>query len=442
MLAELHSHLYGCLRPDDLRWLAARNKPRWEIYEGAYRAAFGPDSTPPSFAALFAGGKEAARLLAANYYFRESGNFARFQSSFSLIIAVSSTEPEEIQEVIQRAAAQDSADFVEYRMLFSPLLGDELLRERVVALAEGARQAEEGNPDRQVRLAVSLLRDNARVLAQYEIVRRLVSEHETVRRFVTAIDFCSQEEGFPPAEKGGLFSQVLADNARDPGGALAILYHVGESFEDKSVESAVRWVVESARLGAHRLGHAIALGVNPDLYLGTEREEIAGERLAQVQFELAHASELEAAGVPTERSTLLEEAARLAQVPEASVPISYDSKRVERLRSFQEWAMQEVRKTGAVIESCPTSNIRIAGLKSLNNHPLPRFLRAGLRVVIGADDPGILDTSLAEEFGHVRAMGLEERDVTSLMETARQSRSEFLSGRMSASDDGPPGAAE
>lgn len=429
MLVELHSHLYGCLRPDDLRWLAGENEPRWHIFEEAYRAAFGPTAVVPAFTDLFGESGRSRELLESNYYFRDSGNFARFQASFALIIAVASARPAELKEVVRRALARESADFVEYRMLFSPLVTDGELEERVLALAEGARLAEAALPDKQARIAVSLLRDPERVDAQYRVVRGLVSRNEVVRLYVTGIDFCSHEEGFAPDEKRDFCARVLADNAADPGGALAILYHVGESFEDKSLESAVRWVVEAARMGAHRLGHAIALGVNPEIYLGTTRREVKSERLAQIAFEIAHADSLTAAGYAVLPAALQSEAAGLRESPGADCLIEYDEARVKNLRIFQDWAMEQVRLTGAVIESCPTSNLRIGGLRELRNHPLPRFLRAGLKVVLGADDPGILDTTLSEEFEQARRMGLDNSDLKGLERSARAARSEILSGR-------------
>ena len=57
---------------------------------------------------------------------------------------------------------------------------------------------------------------------------------------LTGIDFCFLEEGFPPKDKAELFRAVQTFNDEHPERALAILYHVGESFADKSLESAVR----------------------------------------------------------------------------------------------------------------------------------------------------------------------------------------------------------
>ena len=110
--------------------------------------------------------------------------------------------------------------------------------------------------------------------------------------YLTGIDFCNVEEGFPPKHKRELFAAVHEWNERHPERALAILYHVGESFTDKSLESAVRWVHEAAQFGAHRLGHAIALGVDPEVYGAHERHESVAERIDQIEYDLSHADGL------------------------------------------------------------------------------------------------------------------------------------------------------
>lgn len=431
MLVEPHSHLYGCLLPEDLEWLAGRNQPRWQIFEDAYRLAY--PGQQARISDLFLSTKESRRLLESYYYFREAGNFARFQSCFSLIIAVSSTDPEELSEVIGRVAKREPADWVEYRMQFSPLHNDEAFAQRVVALAEGAARAQSVTK-KTIRIAISLLRDDDRVWSQYEIVRAIMSRNPAAGTHISGLDFCSVEEGHPPSKKAQLFERILADNRTDPKHALAILYHVGESFVDKSVESAVRWVVEAARLGAARLGHCLALGMRPESFLGTERMEIPGEHLAQIDFELAHADELQEAGIAVDKRELRATRAALAEAIErgadAPVAVRYDQGRVSRLRAFQDWAMRQVAGTGAIVECCPTSNLFIGALGDVSNHPLPRFLASRLRVVLGADDPGILGTDLLEEYELVQhQMGLGKAQIDQLRENAVAGRSELLSGR-------------
>ena len=258
------------------------------------------------------------------------------------------------------------------------------------------RDASHRHPQKQMRLAMSLLREGNAADWQYRVLKQLQESSPAVREMLVAVDFCATEEGFPPGAREELFALIHKDNARDPSRALAILYHVGESFTDKSVESAARWVFEAARLGVHRLGHALALGILPQHFQGNVREEIASERIAQIDFECQHAEALCAGGFAVDTVALQAEKKDLHNGPE-KIKIIYDKGRLHRLELFQDFCIQGVRQTGAVIESCPTSNLRIGSL-SPGVHPLRRFLNAGLSVVIGSDDPGILRTNLEAEF--------------------------------------------
>jgi adenosine deaminase len=47
---------------------------------------------------------------------------------------------------------------------------------------------------------------------------------------------------------------------------------------------------------------------------------------------------------------------------------------------------------------CPTSNVATGLLASLHEHPLPRFLEAGLEVTLNSDDPAMFGTSLEGEY--------------------------------------------
>ena len=48
--AELHSHLYGCLTTDDLRYLKSRNGMRETFFVDSYKGAYG---RTPELAGLF-----------------------------------------------------------------------------------------------------------------------------------------------------------------------------------------------------------------------------------------------------------------------------------------------------------------------------------------------------------------------------------------------------
>ncbi|MGW5642193.1 hypothetical protein ACWEV3_10905 [Saccharopolyspora sp. NPDC003752] len=214
--------------------------------------------------------------------------------------------------------------------------------------------------------------------------------------------------------------------------ALAILYHVGESFGDKSLESAVRWVHEAAELGVHRLGHGIALGVEPAMFGRHIRTESVAERRDQIAYGLRHRDGLRAAGVLVDPIALQDEQDRLVALPgTATVDVEYDGARLAEVRRRQDYAMSRVRSTAAVLEVCPTSNRRVAGISDPAQHPVHRFLAAGLPVVISSDDPGIFDTTLDEELDWVcEHTGGDEELRRTLLRTAWRSRAEVLTGRL------------
>ena len=124
---------------------------------------------------------------------------------------------------------------------------------------------------------------------------------------LTGIDFCYLEEGPLPKNQESFFNDVKDFNRKHPERALAILYHVGENFDDKSLDSAIRWVHEAPELGAHRLGHAIALGVNPDKYGVHRRHETVSERTDQLKYDLRHADGLGQFVIPVDASRVTQE---------------------------------------------------------------------------------------------------------------------------------------
>ncbi len=130
--------------------------------------------------------------------------------------------------------------------------------------------------------------------------------------------------------------------------------------------------------------------MNPDIFLNTERKENDSERKAQLQFEKEHREFLKRFGYSAITSQSDTET------------ILYTQQRADNLRAVQEFTISELKKLGTVIESCPTSNLLIAGLGTAADHPLRRFTERGLRTVIGSDDPGILKTSLKKEFSIIQ----------------------------------------
>jgi hypothetical protein len=79
-----------------------------------------------------------------------------------------------------------------------------------------------------------------------------------------------------------------------------------------------------------------------------------------------------AAGVRVDRSSLLAEHTPPASLADdATVTVNYDEARLAEVRQRQDFAMERVCATGAVIEAHPTSNRRIAGVTEPAHPPDP-----------------------------------------------------------------------
>jgi adenosine deaminase len=424
-LCDLHVHLYGCIRPLALlRHLAAAEDIQyWEWYESEFEAVYG--FVPPARQLVEryrSGDKSAIEEFAALYVVgdADAGNFARFQAKGHLTWVATDYTPDRLEREVLGFARGVRDDLIAQGIAHVELrtfpTGPHALFEMF------ARDA-----DRVVQRAVATLpRENP--LPVWEQVKEILIGD--CGHVVTAIDFSGVEEGFPPRQLAELFDDVHAFNEERPDRAIAILDHVGESFTDKSIESAIRWVQEAAELGANRIGHAIALGIDPASLGEHTRTESVSERRDQIIYDLAHADELRRAGVRVDIDALHLEEMDLAERPtDDIVDVVYDRERLRELRDRQDVAMKRVRATGAVIEVCPTSNRRIGGITDPQHHPIHRFLAAGLPVVVSTDDPGIFDITLHDELGWVvDVTGMAElRD--HLIESAWRSRAEVLSGR-------------
>jgi hypothetical protein len=171
---------------------------------------------------------------------------------------------------------------------------------------------------------------------------------------------------------------------------LDLLVHVGEQLGGIQPASAVRRVHDALALGAARLGHALAVRLDPADWPASPAWERADERRLQLAWELRHAGRLglDAAAVASESSALngLDPDRQIA--PRTADP--------GRLRAMQELVLADIRDAGASVEVCPTSNRVVSGLPVIR-HGIRRLAAAGVSWVVGSDDPGVLGTDLAAE---------------------------------------------
>ena len=71
--------------------------------------------------------------------------------------------------------------------------------------------------------------------------------------------------------------------------------------------------------------------------------------------------------------------------------------------------VRELAGRGTVLDVCPLSNLRTGAVASLEDHPLPRLVAAGVRCSISTDDPAMFDTDLTRDYEAATSFGLDPR---------------------------------
>ena len=409
---ELHVHPGGCLTVEDLIDIGKYDYKDidWTLSKDAYEKAFG---TRPDIVALY---DEALSNPDAGidrfrdhfvYTQEDGGDFGRFQAKFNLILSLLKHPPKRqefveayFRRVVNRLTRQ-GLDFVEFRCSDSDDTQEGFLRfHRVHAQILSA----ESQDSITARYIVSLRRWSSD--EDYDWLQGLLDQHPELIPTIVGIDFAHFEEGYPPKDKRDLFERVHQDNLTDPERALEITYHVGESYFDKSLESAIRWCHEVAEMGTRRLGHATALGLDPAVAIArrpdAHRCELVSERLDQIAYDLSHTSDLAKFNIQVDTNALLDEQQALERrAPDETVERSYDSQRLKEVHNRQHYVLHRLTELGTVIETCPTSNLRIGGVPDPSHHPIHAFLKSNVNLAICSDDPGIFDSPLASEIDWV-----------------------------------------
>jgi len=78
--------------------------------------------------------------------------------------------------------------------------------------------------------------------------------------------------------------------------------------------------------------------------------------------------------------------------------------------------LDHLAEKGITLEISPTSNLLLKAVPDIKEHPLPKFLEAGVPVVINSDDPAFFQTDLCREYALLhREMGLSLEVLERLM---------------------------
>ncbi len=89
--------------------------------------------------------------------------------------------------------------------------------------------------------------------------------------------------------------------------------------------------------------------------------------------------------------------------------------------------IRRLARDGIYVEVCLSSNVQTGAVARLEDHPLPKFLDAGVKVALCTDNPTVSATTLTQEYEiAMTTFGLGEPDILALVEMA--SAGAFLAG--------------
>ena len=174
--------------------------------------------------------------------------------------------------------------------------------------------------------------------------------------------------------------------------------------------------------------HGVEVRLTPDIFRGATAEQAeqvvrhsAGYRERGVVAVGLGGLEADFPPEPYEPAFALAGSLGLGSVPHAgevagpaSVRGALEALGADRLRhgirSIEDAGLvSELAGRGTVLDVCPLSNVRTGAVHSLEQHPLPQLVAAGVRCSISTDDPAMFDTDLTRDYEAAASLGVSPR---------------------------------
>jgi aminodeoxyfutalosine deaminase len=225
------------------------------------------------------------------------------------------------------------------------------------------------------------------------------------------------------------FRQIVVDYAAEAASYGAV-YLEGIFATAERVVTGVSWdaLFNGYCDGAQQAeeDHGVIVRLTPDMHWGIDPEDAKEVARRAVSFRERGIVGLGVGGpegvCPPERYQAAFRLARdggLGSVPhagEAAGPASVravlehlGADRVRHgVRAVEDPALvSELASRGTVLDVCPTSNLRTRVVPSLDVHPLPSLIQAGVACSVSTDDPAMFGTDLGAEYELVSRLGVD-----------------------------------
>lgn len=411
---DLHVHIIQCLYPEDLFELARDyyKEINWnrfsflDRYEEIFHVRLDPISIFER--AIETGHLSKIREISC-YQSKGKGNFKEFdiKSYFAICVAgyyFDQDYPDPILKCVTDRHKHEGLTYVEYRNGFGGS-GEEWKAWH----ARFARFLKEASTsDFTAKYIVRL--------GCYSELKEMLEENPDLQDTIVGVDYSGKERA--PESLKSFYAEVANDRNQRPDSTVDVVVHIGENFDDKSLESAIRWCHQSALSGAKRLAHCIALGINPSVAIERHDEahayESVKERIAQIEYDLEHVNGLKEHKIDVNQDVLLAELEILGTKEKDDLILRhYNEARLEEISYRQDYVLSKLKDLGTVIEICPTSNLCISGIANIADHPFIKLYESGVNLAICTDDPGVFYSSLSEEVDFIiNHFNISEEELT------------------------------
>lgn len=274
---------------------------------------------------------------------------------------------------------------------------------RPSTLAELAARARTTVP---VDLAFTAGMGLSAALARFAFTLSLLQEPATVRRVASEMCEDAAAEGvttleirFAPQLHGGASVEAIIDAAIEGAAGRAGVVLCGLHGEPTEVLAAL---VEAAASRPGVVGIDLAGGPSRDRPLGLRDHAPSFRRAAELGIgRTVHAGE----GRPPEEIRVAVEELGAQRIGHGTTLLEDPSVR------------DLVIERGVTIEACPTSNVHTGVIRSVEEHPLVRWIDAGVRACVCADNTLLSATTAAQEIARARAIpGMTERTLAKAIE--------------------------
>jgi aminodeoxyfutalosine deaminase len=247
---------------------------------------------------------------------------------------------------------------------------------------------------------VDLIRtaDDVRLLT-YEVAREMAEEQRIRYAELTCTPYTSVLRGIPIEAYTEAIEDARVAAERDFGLVLRWIYDIPGESGVPAADATLSYALD------HRVDALVGFGLGgPEL--GVSRA------LFQPHFDAARAAGLHSvphAGETTGPETVWDS---LRLLGAERIGHGTSSAQDPELLTY-------LAEHGIPLEVCPSSNVATKAVASLAEHPLARFVEAGVTVTINSDDPPMFGTTLNQEYAVAAdLLGLDEAGVAELARAA------------------------